>query len=685
MLNDTVDRPSARVPRTPAKVAAANVPGLSSLLALAVGAVIIAALYLAREVLIPITLAVLLTFVLSPVVALLRHIHVPRVPAVLLAVVFAIGIIVSLGSAIGMQVASLASDLPLYASTIEKKVGTVRSFVTNNVEDLVNRLGRGIKQANTGQGVTPNPASNAPEGTVQKPIPVEVQQPSPAPLEIARQILAPVLTPLEDLLIVIIVAIFVLLQKDDLRDRLIRLFGSSDLHRTTAAMDDAAHRLSRYFLSQFCINAVFGLIIGTGLFLIGVPSPVLWGILGALLRFVPYIGSFISGVLPTMLAAGVSPGWGLGIETAALFVIVETITGQFVEPMVYGHSTGLSPAAVVVAAIFWTWIWGPIGLILSTPLTLCLVVLGRYVDRLEFLDVILGDRPALTPVENFYQRMLAGDTDEAQDQAEHLLKERSLSSYYDEVVLRGLQLAASDVERGVLAEDQIERIQQAVRALVADLGSHGDADPHPADAAAAEAESSAGEKALPKHAAPNAVLLTPDQLAPGWRSEAPVLCIAGRGSLDEAASCMLAQLLGKHGLGARVTPFEAASRDRINTLDVEGVAMVCISYLDLSGAPSHLRYLVRRIRRRIPHVPILVGLWPAEDAMLKDEQMHAQLGATYYTSSLHEAVDDCLKAALEASGTPVPSEVPGDARTSGQVPAERLSLAPAAGAALRPA
>jgi predicted PurR-regulated permease PerM len=681
MPDDIADRPS----RAPAQVVPANVPGLNSLLALAIGVVIITALYLAREVLIPITLAVLLTFVLSPVVMLLRHIHVPRVLAVLLSVLFAIIVLLSLASVIGVQVGSLASDLPRYASSIETKVGAVRGFATNRIERLVSRLGRGVQNANEGKAVTPNAASTAPQGTVQKPIPVEVQKASPTPLEIAQRILSPVLAPLEDTLIVLIVAIFILLQKEDLRDRLIRLFGSGDLHRTTTAMDDAAHRLSRYFLSQLGINAVFGVIIGVGLFFIGVPSPVLWGILGTLLRFVPYIGSVISGTLPTLLAAGVSPGWDMAIETAALFVVVETITGQFVEPMVYGHSTGLSPAAVVIAAIFWTWLWGPIGLILSTPLTLCLVVLGRYVDRLEFLDVILGDRPALTPVENFYQRMLAGDTDEAQDQAEQLLKERSLSSYYDEVVLKGLQLAATDAQRGVLMEGQVERIQQAVQALVVDLGSHGDADPRPADAAAAHEEGSAAEKALPKQAAPGLVPLIQDQLAPEWRTEAPVLCIAGRGPLDEAASSMLAQLLGKHGLGARVTSYEAASRDRINTLDVEGVAMVCISYLELSGAPSHLRYLVRRVRRRLPHAPLLVGLWPAEDAALKDEQMHAMLGATYYTSSLHEAVDDCLQAAREAPGALAQGAgaQQGDVRRS-EPESVTPPLAPAAGA-LRPA
>ena len=658
---------AASSPRAPAKVSPASVPGMSGLLSLAVGVVIVAALYLAREVLIPITLAVLLSFVLTPVVSLLRRIHVPRVLAVLLSVVIALGVIGAVGGLIGMQVASLASDVPRYATSIEHKVGST----TSRLSSLVNRLGQQVQQANAGQA-----APGAPEDSAEKPIPVTVQDPSPSPLSLAQRILSPVLSPLEDVLIVLVVSIFILMQKDDLRDRLIRLFGSSDLHRTTAAMDDAGHRLSRYFLSQLGINACFGVIIGGGLAIIGVPSPILWGILGTLLRFVPYIGSFIAGAVPTLLAAGFSPGWNMAIETAALYVIVETITGQFIEPLVYGHSTGLSPFSVVVAAIFWTWIWGPIGLILSTPLTLCLVVLGRYVDRLEFLDVLLGDRPALTPVENFYQRMLAGDLDEAEDQAEQLLKERSLSSYYDEVALKGLQLAANDAERGVLGQEQMERIKHAVQQLVTDLNSHADNEPHPNEPADARTKLSKAEKAVAKNAPPHDII-PPEELAPEWRTETPVLCLAGRGPLDEASSTMLAQLLEKHGLRARVIPHEAASRERINTLDVGGVAMVCASYLDLSGTPSHLRYLVRRLRRQAPHARLLVGLWPAEDAALKDERMQAVLGADFYASSLREAVEDCLKAARLSQAQAASSSA---ARPS-QAP---LSASPLP-AALRPA
>jgi len=261
-------------------------------------------------------------------------------------------------------------------------------------------------------------------------------------------------------------------------------------------------------------------------------------------------------------------------------------------------------------------------LILSTPLTLCMVVLGRYVARLEFLEVLLGDRPALTPVESFYQRMLAGDPDEAHDQAEKLLKDRPLSAYYDEVALRGLQLAVIDHERGALTTAHLERIKLSIQSLIDDLTDHAD---------------------RPEATAPVETAGTP-ALAPAWRGAAPVLCIAGRGLLDEAACTMLAQLLEKRGLGARVVPHAASDRTAIGALDVTGVAMVCISYLELSGSPSHLRYLLRRLRRRLPPgVPVLVGLWPDGGEIWNDERLRAAVEADYYAGSLHEAVETCLE------------------------------------------
>ena len=410
-------------------------------------------------------------------------------PAVLLAVLLALGVITGFGGVIGSQFAQLAGNIPQYSVTIEQKVDTVRAYTIGRLDRFVGSLGHQAQPLGTSQ----TPAGARPLRG-QQPVrrhpgtPAAAAAPGDSPLALAERYLSPALLPLATVGIVFVVAIFILLQREDLRDRLIRLFGATDLHRTTSALDDAARRLSKYFLTQLGINATFGLVIGVGLYFIGVPNPVLWGMLSALLRFVPYIGSFIAAGLPIALAAAVDPGWSMALWTAALYIVIELLVGQAVEPMMYGHGTGLSPLAVVVAAIFWSWLWGPIGLILSMPLTLCLVVLGRHVERLEFLEVLLGDRPALTPVESFYQRILAGDADEAQDHAELLLKDRSLSSYYDEVALRGLQLAAEDAQRGVLHREQLERVKNTVKELVSELAANDDREPAPEksdDAAAA--------------------------------------------------------------------------------------------------------------------------------------------------------------------------------------------------------
>ena len=463
------------------------------------------------------------------------------------------------------------------------------------------------------------------------------------------------------------------MQREDLRDRMIRLFGSNDLQRTTVALDDAGHRLGRYYLSQLAINASFGVVATVGLYFIGVPSAALWGVTSAVLRFVPYIGPVIAAILPAALAAAVDPGWTPVLEVIGLYLVVETITGQFLEPLIFGHLTGLSPAAVVIAAIFWTWLWGPVGLLLSTPLTLCLVVLGRHVQRLEFFDVMLGDRPALTPVENFYQRMLADDPDETQSQAETLLKDRSLTAYYDEVALKGLQLAANDAMRGALSTDKVHKINDNVKGLIADLAGHEDRDPHPKDKEAARAEATIAERAVPTPDAPKDDAPEAEALAPNWRGQHPVLCVAGKGPLDESASAMLAQLLDKHGLGSRVEPYGAASRQSVGQLDVTGVAMVCISYLEISGSPSGLHYLVRRLRARLPQARILVGLWPADGQDVGDDRIRNVVGADVYASNLKEAVDACVKAAHDDAGT-APSEKADDTGKGGagkhEAPAE---------------
>ena len=635
--------------REAAKVAPASTPGAGELLMLAVFVVVVSGLYFAREVMVPITLAVLLSFVLAPLVVLLRRIHLPRVPAVLVSVVVSLGIIVALAGLIGMQIASLAGDLPRYQYTVERKATVLRTLTIGQLSALIDRIGE--QPALMAPKPPPAPAANAPAAA--KPVIVQVQPPPPSPLAIAREVLEPVIAPLATGAIVFVVAIFILMQQEDLRDRLIRLFGSNDLHRTTLALDDAGRRLSRYFLTQLGINTAFGCVITAGLLVIGVPSAVLWGILGALLRFVPYIGSWLSGLFPVALAAAVDPGWSMALWTISLYAVVELTVGQVIEPLMYGHSTGLSPISVVVAAIFWSWLWGPIGLILSTPLTLCLVVLGRHVPKLEFLDVLLGDRPALTPIESFYQRILAGDADEALAQAEQMLRDRPLSSYYDEVVLNGLRLAAVDVERGLLRPAQIEQVVKTVLDVVADLDEHDDVAPSSKGDAEGPVALPERETKLPKRAPPGPDLQSEE---PGAEraDRAPILCIAGRGALDEAAAAMLAQLLAKHGLPARTLPHAAVTRSQVGQLGSGEAAMVCLCYVEVAGDPSRLRYLLRRVRQHLPRTPVLVGLWPGDLGALPDERLRLVIGADHISATLADAVNACLRSVRAEAATPAP-------------------------------
>ena len=590
-------------------------------------------------------LAVLLSFVLAPLASFLRRGRIPRVPAILLTVGLALTVILGIGGVIGLQIADLGSNLPKYQATMQAKIGGLQHGVLGRFSALIHKATLAVENEASVPGGKAAPAAKSdPASPKDKPLLVRLPQEEVSPLIVAETVIGPIISPMTTLGIVLVVVIFLLMQREDLRDRMIRLFGSSDLHRTTLAMDDAAGRLSTYFLTQLGINAAFGVIVAFGLYFIGLPSPLLWGVVATLLRFVPYIGSAISALLPLALAAAVDPGWSMVGWTALLFAVTETLMGQIVEPLLYGHSTGLSPFAVIVSALFWAWLWGPIGLILSTPFTVILVVLGRHVEHLEFLDVMLGDRPALTPVENFYQRILAGDPDEARDHAEKLLKERSLISYYDDVALKGLQLAANDAQRGVLGLAKLETMQASVGELVEELSHYDDRQPADPDKKGNADVPTIAEQELP---APERVptILDPALLAPVWRDPGAVLCIAGRGPLDGAAAAILVQLLGKHGLGARLVPYEAVSRLGIEALELDGVAMVCVAYLEVKGSPSHLRFLLQRLRERLPGKKLLVGLWPAGEGVINDEAKRREIGADLYVSSLNDAVSRCIEEA----------------------------------------
>jgi predicted PurR-regulated permease PerM len=574
----------------------------SALTTVLFGVIAVTALYFGREVLVPIALAVLMSFVLAPLVRLLQRIYVPRALAVFVSVLVAFAAVFSLAAMMVSQVNQLASDLPGYQSTLQSKIQSVRGVAggTGTLErasEVLQSLGRELdKPKLSSPSLNDRPAPNAP-------IPVEVKQPDPGALQTLVALITPLIHPLTTTGVVIIFVIFILIQRQDLRNRLVRLAGAQDLQRTTAAIDDAGQRLSRLFLTQLALNAGFGLVIGTGLWFIGVPSAPLWGMLAMILRFVPYIGAVIAAIFPLILAAAVDPGWTMMLWTAALFLTVEPIVGHAIEPLLYGRNTGLSPVAVITSATFWTWLWGPIGLVLATPLTICLVVLGRHVDRLKFLDVMLGDRPPLSPPELVYQRMLAGDPMEAAEQAQSYLKEKPLIAYYEEVLVEGLKLAQADARSGLLADERMERIRDAVAEIIDDLSSHEDKPEQASKVEDADTESPLAqinqtEVSLNQKAA---------ELPAQWRTAKPVLCIPGLSVLDEAVALMVAQLVEKQGIGARVEKADALSVSRIFSLDTKDVALVCICYVENATA-AQIQYAIRRLRRKAPQAVILVAL-----------------------------------------------------------------------------
>jgi predicted PurR-regulated permease PerM len=574
----------------------------NSLATVLVAAAIVAALYFGREVLLPIALAVLLSFVLAPPVRLLQRLYLPRVAAVTIVVLLAFGVIFGLATLMFAQVSQLAGDLPRYQSNLGEKIQDLRGAATasGTLEQASQVLRNLQKELDRPKSANPtSPAAPDASALPDRPIPVEVRQPDPGALQTLATLIAPLIHPLAATGIIIIFVVFILLQQQDLRNRLIRIAGSHDLQRTTLAMDDAGKRLSRLFLMQLALNAVFGLIIGIGLWAIGIPSAPLWGLLAMVLRFVPYIGAIAAAIFPLILATAVDPGWSMMLMTAVLFLVVEPLIGHVIEPMVYGHSSGLSPVAVVASATFWTSLWGPIGLILATPLTMCLVVLGRHVERLKFLEVLLGDQPALSPSESAYQRMLAGDPIEATEQAQSFLKDRTLTEYYEQILMGALRLAWADSQRGRLEQQETQRIRNTVSELVEDLESHNDSRNAPSE----DGGPLGNLKQLEEIVSVEASLSPPIN-----RVEGTVLCIPGLGLLDETVAMPLAQLLRREGISAEAKEAETLSISKLFALELKDVALICLCYLE-HATPAQLHYTSRRLRRKAPGVSILVGIF----------------------------------------------------------------------------
>lgn len=605
---------------------------------------LVAILYFGRTVLIPVTLALLLAFLLAPLVSLLRRAHLGRVPSILLGVLLTLGMVLALGGVIVSQFTEFTTELPRYVATVETKIVDVKTFTIGRVSQFAEHVIPHWTEA------APSPPST---NALNLSGSTAAQQFEPVLFGFIQRYLSPVLSQLAGFFIVFTVAVFALLQGKDLRNRIIRLAGPGHLQRTTLIINDETRHLRRYFFTQLSVNAAFGVVIGTGLFAIGLPNPVLWGTMSALLRFVPYVGSLLSAGLATIVAAAVAPGWSMVFWTTGLYLVVEGATGQGIEPMIYGHSTGLSPFSIVVAAIFWSWLWGPTGLLLSTPLTMCLVVLGRHVKQLEFLDVLLGDEPALTPAESFYQCLLAGNAAEVRAESTTSLKNRSLSRYYDEVAVRGLRLAAADARKGVLGPAQLGSVRNTAESLVRELGHHDDgqlAADQPGYVATLTSQR--GRDIRPDFPGPSA--------GPGESTRldlprgATVVCIAGGGPFDEVASAMLMQLIHRHGMEGRLVSHDDAAHVGIEAL--AAAAMVCITCLDASGEAATLRQLAQRLRQGpASHTPVLIGMWPAEDLALQNPAIQAAVGADYYTSSLGQAVTACAQIAwspkFRAGGT----------------------------------
>ncbi|OAJ62246.1 hypothetical protein A6V36_22260 [Paraburkholderia ginsengiterrae] len=628
----------------PNRVYPPGTPSLHGLASIITGVVVVSGLYFGREVLIPITLSVLLSFLLAPLVQMLRRFHMGQLPSIFIAVLFALATLLAVGTLIGAQLVQLAGDLPQYQEAIEQKIETVQEKTVGRADSLMSRAAVALQRVSPPKPLPPRPTGRVARNAPAVPTPVEVHEPSPTPIQLAQRALSPAIAPIETTFIVLVVTIFILLQREDLRDRLISLFGSRDLHRTTTAINDAAGRLSRYFVAQLGVNLSAGGAIAIGLAIIGVPGALLFGVIAALLRFVPYIGIWIAALLAFLLAAAIQPQWTMAVYTLILFIVVDVVAGQIAEPVLYGHQSGLSPLAVVVAAIFWSWLWGPVGLVLSTPLTLCVVTLGRYADRLNFLTVLLGDQPALTPAQTFYQRLLADDPHEAIVQAERLLREMSLIDYYDKVALEGLKLARNDAMRGVLMPEQLQRVNDALVDIVENLEvADGLPDPlsrtEPAETAGSLFSSAPAPASADLAGRHDSHIVAHSQARPA-AAKTSVLCVPGRGAFDEVTTAIAVQLLGRHGLAPMMATHSGYRSARADEPSFKDAPIICVVSLDAPESPPYLRNMLRRTREWRPRATLVVGVGSAPEGTPEA----GATGASHAAPSFRAMIEECQSA-----------------------------------------
>jgi len=626
-----MERDDPNPPRGPATDPSGTVSVRDRAIGIVAFATVLALLYVGRAVLIPLTIALMLSLLIAPLVRRLRRIGLGQIPSVLVAVLTSAVVVAAAAGVLGTQVVRMAARLPQYERTIQQKLRNLDEMTVGRLNALTSEASRLLESQPTGVG--PDAATGSDLASAAAPIPVELHQPRATPLEIIARVLASVWAPIESTGIVLVVLVFVLFEHEVLRDRFIRVAGGTNIRLTTLALNDAGERLSRFFVSQFAVNLGVGVAIGLGLAIVGLPQAALWGTLATLLRFVPYVGIWLAALLATVLAIAVVPGWSLAINTLALFVVVELVAGQAVEPNLYGHTTGLSPLSVVVAAIFWSALWGPIGLVLSTPLTLCLLVLGRHIRALNFLDLLLGDTQGLTLPQKFYERALSGDADEILAAARAFLKRNSFAAYCDMVVMPALHLAFLDRESGAISPDQQVKMRDLLVAVVSTLSGE------PRRLRSSVLGDQNAGLILRRHR---------EQLIGRWQGPVAVppgsilLCLGLGSRADTMAAELLVRALREQGMDARHVSLEdvdAGSRPP----DADPAA-VAIAYL-VSAFPSaereHFAQTTDRLRQQLPRARVVSVFLPG--VSLQPELSPPVANADYAVSSFVEAVQTSLE------------------------------------------
>ena len=553
-------------------------------LRLATFVIVVTILRLAEDVLIPVAFAVLLAFLLSPLVVRLTRWGLPKALAIIATVTVAFAVIGGVGWLVTAQAIGLVRELPNYEENIRQKIVALKNPATPTVmtrmSGMVENLRHEIKSVAPDQLVTPA------EPVEAKPVPVEVQPTESTPWDLARDILGPILRPLGVAGIVIIFVIAMLFQREDLRHRFVKLVSAGKLNVATQAVDDAASRVSRYLGMQLVVNALYGVPLAIGLYFIGIPNAVLWGLLATLLRFIPFVGPWIAAVFPLALAIAVDPGWSKLAYTLGLIVVMELISNNLIEIVLYGASTGISNLALLVAAVFWTWLWGPAGLVLSTPLTVCVLVLGNYIPGMNFLSTLLGSDPVLDPPSQFYQRMLSMESEDMLDLAEKYISEHSLEDFYEDVFVPALVMSEEDRHSGALTELRQRFIFQSSRELVDELERQDEVARAPATDPKDRAQSDAATRpVLPR-----------------------VLGIPARDEADEIVARILCQLLRRHEVPAAVTPLMTPLDDALSANNAPNVSVTFISALPPSAVGA-ARQICRQVKARTPNQWVLVGVW----------------------------------------------------------------------------